>query len=65
MAESKSRSCVMGPSMGIFMQSLSVALVIWLLKQYFILPIVERALSQSIVLIGKVKHMRLNIAKFG
>ena len=42
------------------MQSLSVALVIWLLKCDLILRIDEKALSQSAVLIGKVKYMRLN-----
>ena len=42
------------------MQSLSVALVIWLLKRDLILRIAEKALSQSAVLIGKVKYMQLN-----
>ena len=41
------------------MQLFRVSLFIWLLKHNLILRIVEKALSQTAVLIGKAKHMQL------
>jgi len=50
-AELKSKSCI--ASMNTFMQLLRVSLLIWLLKLDSILHIVEKAHSQSVVLIRK------------
>ena len=64
-AASKSKSFSSGPWIEIRMQLLRVPLVISLRSLVLIRRIDEKALSQSAVLIGSVKHTSANLQKLG
>ena len=55
-AASKSNSCRGGPSIEIFIQWLRVVLITSLRSLVLIRRIEEKALSQSTVLMGRVRH---------